>query len=95
MAVEATAMPKVVPDVDVAGVNVAVAPTGRPLTAKLTVPVNPLSAATLIASVPDCPCTMLTLLLPALKLNVGAAVTTSDTVVVDVIEPEVPAIVSG
>jgi hypothetical protein len=38
---------------------------------------------------------MLTLLLPALKLNVGAAVTTSDTVVVDVIEPEVPAIVSG
>jgi hypothetical protein len=38
---------------------------------------------------------MLTLLLPALKLNVGAAVTTSDTLALEVIEPEVPVIVSG
>ena len=92
MAVEATAMPKVVPDVDVAGVNVAVAPTGRPLTAKLTVPVNPLSAVTLMASVADWPWTALKLLVLELSVKGAGPVTTRDRLAVTDVVPDVPLI---
>ena len=44
-----------VPVVNEAGLNAQVAPAGRPLQVRATVPVNPLVGDTLIVEVPDCP----------------------------------------
>jgi hypothetical protein len=46
-----------VPLADVTGLNAAVAPAGRPDAEKLTWPLKPLLAVTLMASLPFAPCT--------------------------------------
>jgi hypothetical protein len=58
--VEATVIDRLVPVADAAGVNTAVAPEGRPDTAKLTVPVKPFFGVTTIASEPLAACRMVT-----------------------------------
>jgi len=44
-----------VPDASEGGTNAQVAPAGRPLQARATVPVNPLVGDTVMVEVPDCP----------------------------------------
>ena len=53
--VEATAIVKLLPEFELAGVNIAVAPVGRPLTLKLKLPLNPLIVSTAIGWLPLCP----------------------------------------
>ena len=91
-AVAAMAMLNVVPLVDVVGEKVAVAPAGRPLTEKLTLPVNPLSAVTLMASVAVWPWTALKLLVLELSVKGAGPVTTRDRLAVTDVVPDVPLI---
>ncbi len=61
----------VVPVVDVAGLNAAVAPAGRPDAEKLTEPVKPFAPVTLMPSVPLVPCATLTPAAAVGRLNEG------------------------
>ena len=85
----------VVPVAEVAGLNAAVAPVGKPDAAKLTEPVKPFVAVTLRASLPLLPCTTLKAGTAAVRLNPGGAVTVNVTLVVTVREPELPVMLIG
>ena len=54
------------------GLNVAVTPLGRPEADRETLPVKPLSAATVMVLVPLAPCVMVRLLGNAERLKFGA-----------------------
>jgi len=64
------------------GLNVAVTPLGMPDAARPTLPVKPLSAATVMVLVPLAPCVTVRLLGNAERLKFGAAFTVRLTVVV-------------
>ncbi len=82
-------------EAELAGEKLAVTPVGRFEAAKLTADVKPFAGLTVMTSVLLDPCGTVTLVAAGDRLKVAPAVTTSDTVVVAVVEPEVPVIVSG
>jgi hypothetical protein len=63
------------------GLNVAVTPLGMPDPARPTLPVKPLTAATVMVLVPLAPCVTVRLLGNAERLKFGAAFTVRLTVV--------------
>ncbi len=95
MALEAAASVSVDDEAELAGEKLAVTPVGRFEAAKLTADVKPFAVLRVIVSVPLDPCGTVTLVAAGDTLNVAPAVMTKDTVVVAVVEPEVPVIVSG
>jgi len=60
-----------------AGLNTAVTPAGKPVSAKATVPVKPVCGATVRMTLPAPPCVTFTLLTDAVSLKLGGAVTVS------------------
>jgi hypothetical protein len=64
------------------GTNRAVTPVGRPITAKVTLPLNPFAGTIVIVELPLAPCAMLKLAGDAVNAKLGAAVTVRVTVVV-------------
>lgn len=83
-----------VPVVEGFGLKEAVTPAGSPLAERVTPPVKPVPALTVILSVLLLPCTIKTALAAGDRVNVGAALTVSDTVVDAVLLPEVPLMVT-
>jgi hypothetical protein len=75
------------------GTNKAVTPLGRPMTAKLALPVNPFAGTIVTVELPVAPGAILRLVGDAVKAKYGAVVTVSASVVVWVKLPEVPVIV--
>src|SRR5208283_5524458 len=76
------------------GTNPAVTPLGKPDAVRVTLPVKPFSAFTVIVLVPLFPCTTLKLVGLADSVKLGLGVTVSRTVVVAVKLPDVPIIVT-
>ena len=82
--------------VDDAGLNDAVTPLGRPVAVNDTLPVNPLTSATAMVSVPVLPCATDREAGEgvSVKLGVVRGLTVSAIVVVAVVLPEVPVMVT-
>jgi len=77
------------------GENVAVAPTGKPVAEKLTGLAKPATGVMLMTSLVEAPAVRLRFVDAGVILKVSPAVMTSVTLVVVVVPPEVPVIVSG
>jgi hypothetical protein len=75
---------------ELAGLNDAVTPLGRPDALNVTVPVNPFCGNTEIDAVPPAPGLTLRLVGAAVSENEGGAVTVSVRVVLAVSDPDVP-----
>jgi len=67
---------------ELAGLNDAVTPAGKPLAEKFTLPVNPFAGTTLIVELPLAPEAMLKLEGDAVSAKLGAAVTATVRVAV-------------
>lgn len=95
VAVDAAASVRVVELAELEGEKLAVTPFGRFDAAKLTTDVKPFAGLTVTTSVPLDPRGTVRLVAAGARPKVAPAVMTSDTVVVAVVEPEVPVIFSG
>ncbi len=95
MVVEAAVSFSVDEEAELAGEKLAVTPLGKFEAAKLTAEAKPFAGFTVITSVLLDPCGTVTLVAAGDRLKVAPAVITSGRVVVAVVEPEVPVIVSG
>jgi hypothetical protein len=82
-----TCVPETVP-----AANEAVTPVGKPVAARVTLPVNPFAPVTVIVLVPVLPCTTDTVVGNAESVKLGAAFTVTEIVVDPVSVPEVPLI---
>jgi len=82
--------------VDDAGLNDAVTPLGSPVAVNDTLPLNPLTSATVMVSVPVFPCATNREVGEgvSVKLGVVEGLTVSAIVVVEVVPPEVPVMVT-
>jgi hypothetical protein len=80
--------------VAVVGLNEVVTPLGKPLTAKLTVPLKPFCPLTLIVLEAMVPCGIVRLAGEVASVKLGTT-TTRLTVVLLVRVPDVPVIVTG
>ena len=87
----------VVPVAEVAGLNAAAAPAGRPDAEKLTEPVKPFLSVTLTTSVPLLPGATITVADAGARVKPGTAadVTVNVMPVVSVRLPDVPVMVMG
>jgi hypothetical protein len=92
-AVAVAALVSVVPLAELFGEKLALTPDGNPDAEKLTALAKPLLGLTLIASVVFAPGASVTL--PADSVKFAPAVMTSDSVVLTVVDPQVPVRVSG
>lgn len=72
-----------------------VTPAGKPVTASVTLPVNPFTSVTVMVSVPLPPCATVRAAAEGAIVKVGWAVTVSEIEVVALSVPEVPVIVIG
>ena len=93
--VETTARVTTLEVADEAGLNVAVTPVGRPETANVTLPANGLTSVTVIVSVPLAPGATVRVVGEAEMLKLPRPVTVSETEMVALSVPEVPAMVIG
>jgi len=80
---------------ELVGEKLAVTPAGKFATEKLTAPLKPFKGLTVITSLPLDPCGTVTLVAAGDRLKVAPAEMTSETVVLAVVDPEVPVTVSG
>jgi hypothetical protein len=85
---------RVLVPVVLAGLNNAVTPLGKPVAARLTLPVKPLAGFTVIVLGMLFPCTTLSVLGAADSVKLGGSVTVRLMVVVCVSEPDVPVMVT-
>lgn len=85
----------VVPLVELVGEKLPLVPDGNPEAEKLTALVKPLLGLMLIASVALAPGARLTVLEPGVIVKFAPAVMMSDSVLVTVVDPQVPVSVSG
>ena len=74
--------------------NVAVTPEGNPEAARVTLPVNGLTSVTVIVSVPLAPCAIDNVEADGFNVKLPAVVTVSATVVLAVVDPEMPVMVT-
>ena len=81
--------------VALAGENVAAAPAGRPVAVKLTALAKPATGLMLIASVVAAPAVTGRLVEAGARVKVAPALMTSVRLVVTVVVPDVPEMVSG
>jgi hypothetical protein len=86
------AMVNVVLLAELVGLNVPVTPAGSPVALKLTAPLNPFAATTVMTSLARDSGERVNFEAAGERLNLGPAVITSVTVVVAVVTPEVPVI---